>query len=961
MAPATALAEALAVGAGGAAVSNAAPAGAAFSAAAPDWGALPAEVLSVIASEAMLGGDVSEFVRCWEKLALVNKHWYRAVRAVPLRLELTRGAHASPASRRWLARASLTHLVLDRAVFRAPPAAEGDGASERGGGGGASERGSASEPSDDGSDGSGWESDDGSGSGSGSEDEDVASSDSGASAAAPRHRAAAARVDAFFNELLGDAGFRARNAARLAALVNASPAALPHLIAGNPDVPAFTALKEVKLFVARRAGGGAPGLPAALGALPRLECLAISGFFAQPALEALPRGLRHLSFSLHAPGAMAAFVPSPAAATRLELEYLSLRADAVALGLGAVVALCREARVAAKRLYLGVGAAADAALARAEGGAEGAAAAPASASPAMRAAAYGERLGGLFAAAPPGSLQRLVLCFGEDLALFAAPAPVAPGEPSQLRIDAVGIDADALLEAVNGPALERWDVRPSLEKVADFVRDRPSRGDAFVLALARQDAPGPRSYTFTTAAGPAEAAALAARPAWRIACCPGPGAAALLAEPAVVAANAPTLRALTRVDLSPELDLAPFHALRALGGRAGAAGAAALRGRLPPSLTSLALEAPPGDEGAGDGALELDAAFFAALPSLRELTLAGYASADLCALPPHVTSLRVANPDLAWGGPASRGALRLPSATAAAGGGGAAGAVAGAAGAIFAGAAGALGRLFWRGNRRAAAAPEPAAPAPAAAAPPAAASADYPLRSRAPPPASRHYDDGLDAAGDGSGSDSEAEADDAAAAAARGEAPPACCNDPLCPVHSGKRHLQVTFSDGRPAATVALGAAAGGILLSGFQVITLTHSLQNAPAVDEDAIEVDDPSELRLDLGGASLAAFAAELAASPVEVLEVNPHAAAGLVLTGGVGGGAVLAGGAGRGADRVPLVEALRAVLRATPGVWAAETWDGARAAAGLQRAGACGYALVRRSVRAPREEEDVEEEDD
>jgi hypothetical protein len=497
------------------------------------------------------------------------------------------------------------------------------------------------------------------------------------------------------------------------------------------------------------------------------------------------------------------------------------------------------------------------------------------------------------------------------------------------------------------------------------VRDRPSRGDAFVLALARQDAPGPRSYTFTAAAGPAEAAALAARPAWRLACCPGPSAAALLAEPAVVAANAPTLRALTRVDLPPELDLAPFHALRALGGRAAAAGAATLCGRLPPGLTSLALEAPPGDEGGGGGALELDAAFFAALPSLRELTLAGYAGADLRALPTRVASLRVANPGLAWGDAANRGRLRLPSAGAGGGGGGggggAAGAVAGAAGALLASAAGVLGRL-WRGGRRAGAAPEPAPPAPpapAAAPPPPAAAADYPLRSRAPPPASRHYDDGLDAAGDGPGSDSEAEADDAAAAAARGEAPPTCCDDPLCPVHSGKRHLQVTFSDGRRAATVPLGAAAGGILRSGFQVVTL--SLQSAPAVDEDAIEVDDPSELRLDLGGASLAAFAAELAASPVEVLEVNPHAAAGLVLAGGGGGGAVLAGGAGRGAGSVPLVEALRAVLRATPGVWAAETWDGARAAAGLRRAGARGYALVRRSVRAPHEEEDVEEDDD
>lgn len=95
----------------------------------------------------------------------------------------------------------------------------------------------------------------------------------------------------------------------------------------------------------------------------------------------------------------------------------------------------------------------------------------------------------------------------------------------------------------------------------------------------------------------------------------------------------------------------------------------------------------------------------------------------------------------------------------------------------------------------------------------------------------RHFEDGLDAGYasdvsseylDGSGSEDESEA--------LLEHGRQSCRDPHCPVHSGKRHLQIMFSDHGPDWGVNLV----DLLASGFPMLTLSMNPILAFAPDQE-------------------------------------------------------------------------------------------------------------------------------
>ena len=50
------------------------------------------------------------------------------------------------------------------------------------------------------------------------------------------------------------------------------------------------------------------------------------------------------------------------------------------------------------------------------------------------------------------------------------------------------------------------------------------------------------------------------------------------------------------------------------------------------------------------------------------------------------------------------------------------------------------------------------------------------------------------------------------------------CHDPFCPLHSGKRFLQLSVTDDRPLASIDFSA----LLAARFQMVTITLSAENA-------------------------------------------------------------------------------------------------------------------------------------
>ncbi|KAI3424453.1 hypothetical protein D9Q98_010005 [Chlorella vulgaris] len=237
-----------------------------------DWTSLPLSLLGDIFTRLLEHtGSLDATVRLWQGLALVCKSWLLALReSTPLCLELTKPEHLSATARSWLSRVPLEVLVLAR-TMALPPGAD--------------------------------------------------------------------------CQLLAGEAFQARSAPLLRSLMHASPEALPLL-------HSFSRLKQVALFCAENSQPARHIEAAAFHQLPKLNCLTVAGYWGALDTAELPTRLKHLALSNYNEGHTVDVVLPPG---MKQLEVLSVRADSVILDWVDVCQRCDEVHVAAALVLLGVG------------------------------------------------------------------------------------------------------------------------------------------------------------------------------------------------------------------------------------------------------------------------------------------------------------------------------------------------------------------------------------------------------------------------------------------------------------------------------------------------------------------------------------------------------------------------------------------------------------------------------
>ncbi|KAL4431325.1 hypothetical protein ABPG75_006581 [Micractinium tetrahymenae] len=145
------------------------------------------------------------------------------------------------------------------------------------------------------------------------------------------------------------------------------------------------------------------------------------------------------------------------------------------------------------------------------------------------------------------------------------------------------------------------------------------------------------------------------------------------------------------------------------------------------------------------------------------------------------------------------------------------------------------------------------------------------------------------------------------------------CQDPFCPLHSGKTFLQISLTDERQQSAVDFSA----LLAAGFQMLTITLSAEHPQARCTLVHE-------------GSWKTLLAALEASSIEVLELNCQAAS----------MAFRSSSLLHRLTEVPVESAMRYVAEHFSDTWQVKSWNGNTAADGVLE-GSRGYALMRRSV--------------